>query len=168
MRAVIYDKLMSPLIIIVKDENLVLLLECLTRCIEADSCNSQSSNWCKTDDILTEIFKKLLVESNTCVKSILFLFISKLVSFEMNTNEILQSCTLQQWETFIKSFNDNEGEKWQKLRSISSKSQNSNLSIYRWVKKLLQVFSTQTFLGNSTEVSLQLKVMLLLILLPYT
>lgn len=149
---------MDPLIVIIKDEAItVTLLECLYKCIENDTSWKQPSDWNKIDDILEEILKRIAFENdNRCISN-LFLFVAKLTSLPIKDNDVLQKEI--KFSVIDKTSEKNADaivNNFDNLRDVCRIY--DNLLIYRWIKKLFQLFGHQTFLGRTEDTRIQLHV----------
>lgn len=149
---------MNPLIKVLKDESILLLLfDCIIDCIKIKKTSRISSDWNEIDDLLSELCSKIVTESNTRIISAFFLFVSKLTTIStMNCENVTKSLDIQHWEEFIKEIDKDGTSNWKLIRDTSETSHH----IYRWIKKLLQVSSTQLFLGEHLEICYQLKVII--------
>lgn len=143
----IYEKLLRPLIVIIKEELAIVdLLDCLYKCARHDECWKNPSEWNKIDDILEEILKRTELESDRRIIGIFLTFIAKVTALPVENNSILQRAlnTHLPWKEY-------EG-----LREFCKT--NNNLLAYRWAKKLMKLFNNQELLGSSKETTLQLSV----------
>lgn len=156
---VIFEKMMKPLIQIVKDEaNTTLLLCCLHKCIEAFNGWREPSTWNEVDDVLEEILKRLPFESDDRCAAILILFISSITTLPMSKPKIVRNQLQFDYLERIISIDDKKAEKQQfnELRTIFS--MNHNLLIARWSKKLIEAFTQRTIIGKPNEIRLQIHV----------
>lgn len=153
----IYKKLMDPLIVVVREEAAICtLLDCLYDCVRHDGCWKTPSDWNKVDDILEEIVKRIILENDRRIVSIFLLFIAKLTSLPIEANGLLQNAVnFSKLESTFEA-NSSSNLKYDELRKFCKT--NNNLLVYRWVKKLLNLFKSQTLLGWSMETRLQLNV----------
>lgn len=153
----IYKKLMDPLIVVVREEaGIVTLLDCLYNCVRYDGCWKSPSDWNKVDDILEKIFERIILENDRRIVSIFLLFIARVTSLPIEANGLLQNAVnFSKLESTVEA-NPSSNLEYDELRIFCKT--NNNLLVYRWVKKLLNLFKSQTLLGWSMETRLQLNV----------
>lgn len=154
--------MMNPLINVVKDEiTTTLLLSCLYKCISNFDGWKNPSKWNEVDDVLNDIFKRILFESDNRCAAILYLFIAKLTTLPMKRPKLF--CDQIDFENIdqviakVEKVNANEqAERYEKLRGCFS--MYHNLLVARWTKKLIEVFTQRVIIGNPKEIRLQIHV----------
>lgn len=148
---------MNPLVVVVKEESTIsMLLACLYKCIEHDSGWKEPSEWNKVDDVLEAIAKRVAFENDSRCVARYFLFIAQLTTLPIKENLIVQAAVNA--DKLDSSSEQAELVNYTQLREICQI--HDNLLVYRWTKKLFELYKHQTFLGQSSDIRLHLHVSL--------
>lgn len=155
--------MMNPLINVLKDEiTTTLLLSCIYKCINKFEGWKNPSKWNEIDDVLDEIQKRILFESDNRCVVVLYLFVARLTTLPMKRPPIFNNQTdFEHIDQVIakieKPTEEEQRQQYDKLRSGFS--MYHNLLIARWSKKLIEVFTQRAIIGQPNEIRLQIHVM---------
>lgn len=154
--------MMDPLINVLKDErSTTLLLSCLYKCISQLDRWKNPSKWNEIDDVLNDIFKRILFESDNRCAAVLYLFVAKLTTLPLKRTQLFCDFTdfmnLDKVIAKVEKANEEQQTKqYEQLRNCFS--MHHNLLIARWTKKLIEVFTQRTIIGSPEEIRFQIHV----------
>lgn len=153
---------MNPLINVLKDEvTTTLLLTCLYKCVRQFKGWSNPSKWNEMDDVLDDVMKRIVFETDNRSAAILYLFVAKLTLLPMKIPQIVSNqMDIKHLDRTIgnvdKCSDSERSEQYDKLRDIFQ--MHHNLPIARWSKKLLEVFTQRAIVGHAEEIRFQIHV----------
>lgn len=120
-----------------------------------------AGEWNRIDDILSELTKRIVLESNSHLVSILYYFLAKFSTvWQQDSIVIKDFMDFVNIEKQIKTSVENNHSQMdnidlEQLKKIDV----DNLSMYRWLKKLLNLFINQSDLyGNRVDVLFRIHV----------